>query len=167
MSRKEVSTYTGLRNQILHVCKAQQSNPTCDELNQLTLRLIQCAIIDRDMCVRSRCIGDECSDDDVRCVLETLIQQFENSARENDKTGRIQDAIRMRNKVDIIQQFLPKPLCGEKLNMAVKQIIEDLGACKLADLGRCVIELRQRYPNQIESNSAVKLLRTALNNPNG
>jgi uncharacterized protein YqeY len=161
MGREDVSACMGLRARILQALK-DESESAGDETKRATLRLIECAIRDRDVCARGRGEGAGCPDEDVRRVLETLVAQREASAREHDHEGRIEDAIRERDEIAIIQQFLPKPLSGKALDIAVKQVVEDLGASKLSDLGRCVTTLKQRYPGLIEAASAGKAVRTVL-----
>jgi len=164
MSREQMSTCEGLRDRILQACKQAQHNPT-DQIKLAALRLIECAIVDRDVCARARGEGTDCADHSVRCVLETLVQQFETSAAQHDREGRIEDAIRERSEAEVIKQFLPQQLSDAQLITAVNQIVEDLGAGKLTDLGRCVTELKQRYPDQTVSHSVSKVLRTALTKP--
>ena len=127
-----------------------------------TLRLIDCAIRDRDVCARGRGEGEGCPDADVRNVLETMVAQREVAAREYDAAGRIEDAIRERDEIEVIQGFLPVPLSGKALDEAVVSIVEDLGASKLKDLGRCMTALKERYPGLIEPALAGKVMRKAL-----
>lgn len=161
MGREDVSACMGLRARILQALK-DDSAAAGDECRRATLRLIECAIRDRDVCARGRGQGAGCPDEDVRTVLETLVAQREESAREHDDEGRIEDAIREREEIDIIRSFLPKPLSGKALEIAVKQVVEDLGAKKLADLGRAVMALKERYPGLIEPVSAGKAVRAVL-----
>ncbi|WP_291058086.1 GatB/YqeY domain-containing protein [Hyphomonas sp.] len=161
MGREDVSACMGLRARILQALK-DESESIGDESKRATLRLIECAIRDRDVCARGRGQGEGCPDEDVRRVLETLVVQRETSARVHDAEGRIEDAIREREEIAIIQQYLPKPLSGKALDIAVKQVVDDLGASKLTDLGRCVTALKERYPGLIEASSAGKVVRTAL-----
>jgi len=161
MGREDVSACMGLRARILQALK-DESDSAGNETKRATLRLIECAIRDRDVCARDRGQGAGCPDEDVRRVLETLVAQREESAREHDDEGRIEDAIREREEIDIIRTFLPRQLAGKALDIAVKQVVDDLGASKLTDLGRCVTALKERYPGLIEASSAGKAVRTAL-----
>lgn len=161
MGREDVSACMGLRARILQALK-DESDSAGDETKRATLRLIECAIRDRDVCARGRGQGAGCPDEDVRRVLETLVTQREESAREHDDEGRIEDAIREREEIDIIRSFLPRQLSGKALDIAVKQIVDDLGASKLTDLGRCVTALKERYPGLIEAAEAGKAVRTML-----
>ena len=98
----------------------------------------------------------------MRSVLETMVAQREVSAREHEEAGRLEDAIREREEIEVIQKFLPVPLSGAKLEAAVKDIVEDLGASKLKDVGRCMSALKKKFPAMIDTGSAGKAVREAL-----
>lgn len=164
MNREQTSACGGLRNRILQACKQEQDNPS-DQIKMAALRLIECAIRDRDVCARAGGQGADCADHSVLDVLQTLIQQFETSAVQHDQEGRIEDAVRERSEAEIMRQFLPQQLSDAQLHTAVNQIVEDLGAGKLTDLGRCVTELKQRYPGQTVSHNVSRVLRAALTKP--
>ncbi|MEZ5997280.1 MAG: GatB/YqeY domain-containing protein [Hyphomonas sp.] len=53
-------------------------------------------------------------------------------------------------------------LHGNALESAVEEVVSDLGASKLKDLGRCMSTLKERYPGLIESGEAGKAMRKAL-----
>jgi hypothetical protein len=150
-----------LKTRIVQALKSETENGASD-VELATLRLIECAVRDRDVCARGRGVGEGCPDADVRSVLETMVAQREVSAREHDAAGRIEDAIREREEIEVIQKFLPVPLSGRKLEAAVGEIVADLGASKLKDVGRCMSALKERFPGMIDSGSAGKAVREAL-----
>lgn len=161
MGREDISACMGLKARIAEALKEESSRPR-NGTRLHTLRLIECAVRDRDVCARGRGAGEGCPDADVQGVLQTMVAQREASAREHEEEGRLEDAIREREEIAIIQAFLPQPLSGRALDIAVKQVVEDLGATRLKDLGRCVTELKERYPGLIEAASAGKAVRSAL-----
>lgn len=127
-----------------------------------TLRLIKCALDDRDVTARQRGECSGCEEAELQRLLETMVAQREVSAGEYDEAGRIADAERERDEISVIDEFLPKPLSGEALELAVHKIVEELEATKLKDVGRCMSALRERFPGQIECGSAGKAVRNAL-----
>ncbi len=127
-----------------------------------TLRLIKCAMTDRDVIARGRGNCSGCEEAEIQSLLETMVAQREVSAREYDDAGRIADAERERDEIEVIDAFLPKPLAGEALNLAVAAIVSELEASRLKDIGRCMSALRARFPGQIECGPAGKAVRAAL-----
>ena len=162
MGREDTSTLMTLKARIAQALKDEQEHESGSEVRLATLRLMNCAIRDRDVCARGRGVGEGCPDADIRGVLETMVAQREVAAREHDDAGRIDDAIREREEIEVIEQFLPQPLCGQALEAAVNEVVADLGASKLKDLGRCMSELKARFPESIESGTAGKVVRKAL-----
>lgn len=153
-----------LKSRIIQALKSETEKGASD-VELATLRLIECAVRDRDVCARGRGVGEGCPDADVRAVLETMVAQREVSAREHDAAGRIEDAIREREEIEVIEKFLPVPLSGAKLDAAVQDIVEDLGASKLKDVGRCMSALKDKFPGMVESGTAGKAVRDALTRP--
>lgn len=127
-----------------------------------TLRLISCAVRDRDVSARTRGDCDGCPEEAVRDVLETMAEQRRVSARELDDAGRVADAEREREELAVIEEFLPRPLGSDALEAAVRDVVEDLDASTLKDLGKCMTALKSRYPGQIDTRKAGKLVRREL-----
>lgn len=151
----------GLRELLVNaLAEAESKDPAGAEAQ--TLRLVKCAMTDRDVMARGRGECGGCVDTEVLNLLQTMVSQREVSAAEYDDAGRIADAERERQEIEILAAFLPKPLNGEALETAVNEVVDDLQASKLKDVGRCMTALRQRYPGRIQCSSAGKAVREAL-----
>lgn len=161
MGREIISACTGLKTRILEALNEESRQPS-SPARLHTLRLIECAIRDRDVSARGRGEGEGCADTDVQRVLQVMVAQREEAARDHLEQGRSGDADREREEIAIIRAFLPQPLSGAALEIAVRQVVEELGAAKLKDLGRCVTQLKERFPGQVEVASAGKAVREAL-----
>ena len=161
MGREDKSGLMSLKARIGNALKSETEKGQ-PGVRLATLRLIDCAVRDRDVCARGRGDGEGCPEADVRRVLETMVAQREVAAREHEDAGRLEEAIREREEIEIIQQFLPVPLQGKALASAVEEVVTDLGASKLKDLGRCMSAPKERYPGMIESGAAGKAVRKAL-----
>lgn len=133
-----------------------------NDVRSQTLRLVICAVTDRDVTARARGTCSGCEDSEIQALLETMVAQREISASEYDEVGRVADAERERDEIDVIDVFLPKPLLGEALAVAVRNVVAELEASKLKDVGRCMSALRTRFPGQVDCGSAGKAVRAAL-----
>jgi len=133
-----------------------------DGVEAATLRLILCAIDDRDVTARQRGECSGCAESTVRELLVMMATQREVSAREYDEAGRIEEAERERAELAIIRSFLPEKLSGAALERAVSEIVEEVEARRLKDMGRCMEALKARYPGQIDSASAGKIVSAKL-----
>lgn len=161
MGQLDQTGQSSLRNRIeLGLSIAESSDPNGVEAQ--TLRLIRCALEDRDVVARSRGECGGCESDVIVELLETMARQREKSIERFDDAGRIADAEREREELEVINSFLPKPLSGDALNVAAETIVRELQARKLKDVGRCMNALREKYPGQIECGPASKAVRAAI-----
>ena len=133
-----------------------------ESVESATLRLILCAVDDRDVSARERGECGGCPEAAMQDLLQTMARQRKGSAKEYDEAGRIAEAERERTELAVIETFLPKKLSGEDLQMAVSDVVEELEATKLKDMGRCMQMLKERFPGRIDTASAGKAIREAL-----
>ncbi len=159
-----INQSAGLRAR-LKDAREQAEQADRDSVEAATLRLILCAVDDRDVTARQRGECSGCKESMVEDLLAMMATQREVSAREYDEAGRIEEAERERAELAIIQSYLPQKLSGEALERAVCEIIEEVEAHRLKDMGRCMEALKARYPGQIDSASAGKLVRAKLQTP--
>lgn len=155
---------TAIKSLRIRICAAlkQAEVEDANSVRAQTLRLLSCALQDRDMLARSRGDCSGCGDSEILSLLETMVAQRNVSAAQYDESGRISDAEREREEIEIIEAFLPVPLSGEALTTAAAEVVADLEAEKLTDVGRCMSELRTRFPGRIECGPAGKAVRAAL-----
>lgn len=120
-----------------------------DKRQACTLRLINTAIKDRDMAVRGTG-KDKIGDDEVLAMLKTMITQREESSRQYEQAGRLDLAKQEREEMEIIRSLMPTQLPEEEVRKAVKDVVADIGANSLRDMGKCINALKQRYPGQMD-----------------
>ena len=161
MGHLDQTIHNSLKGRVCAALSAAES-VDADSVRSQTLRLVKCAMDDRDMQAREGgdCAG--CADEDIIALLTTMVAQREASSADYDAQGRITDAEREREEIEILSEFLPQPLAGDALKNAVHDVVQTLGASKLTDVGKCMTALRARYPGQIECSEAGKAVRTAL-----
>ena len=161
MGQLDHSFQITLRNRINQALGQAESDDT-NSVDAQTLRLIKCAMDDRDVLARGRGECSGCDDDVIVELLEVMAKQREASIKQYDDSGRIVDAEREREELEIINAFLPKPLMGEDLKEAAATVVDELQARKLKDVGRCMTALREKYPGRIECGPASKAVRAAI-----
>ena len=161
MGQLDQTVQVTLRNRINTALDTAESDDANGVVAQ-TLRLVKCAMDDRDVIARSRGECGGCDDEVIAELLETMVSLREQSIKQYDDAGRIVDAEREREELDVIANFLPKPLAGEDLNVAAETVVRELHAQKLKDVGRCMSALRQKYPGRIECGPASKAVRAAI-----
>lgn len=125
-----------------------------------TLRLIHAAIHDRDIANRGASKGP-ITDEEIVGVLGKMVKQREESARIYEDAGRIELAAGERHEVEIIKRFLPQQLGEAAVRDACAQVVSEVGAEGLRDIGRCMSALKAKYPGRMDfakANGIVKEL---------
>lgn len=134
-----------------------------DKRRAATLRLVLAAIKDRD--ARSRELGhDGVPDAEILEILNKMVRQREASVRDFEESGQLDLAEQEREEMLVIHEFLPRQFDERAMQNACEDIVRDINAKGLRDMGRCMSALKERYPGQMDfvrASCVVKdLLRT-------
>ena len=124
-----------------------------------TVRLILAALKDRDIAARSKGNSEGIDDTEILQMLQTMVKQREESIALYEKGGRLELAQQEQEEIDIIRSYLPRQLTEDEIAAAVKEVVDELGATSLKDMGRTMAALRERYAGQMDftkASSAVK-----------
>lgn len=126
-----------------------------------TLRLINAAIKDREIAARGEG-KDGIGDEDILAILQKMVKQREESAQIYQQNARPELEAQEREEIEIIREFLPRPLTDAEIEAAIKAVIAETGAEGLRDMGKVVGVLKGRYPGQIDFGHASKQVKALL-----
>lgn len=126
-----------------------------------TLRLINAAINDRDI-VNRGAGKDPVSDEEITQILAKMVRQREESAKAFEEGGRIELAEQERAEIEIIREFLPRQLGEDQVQQACRQVIDEVGAEGLRDMGRCMSALKQKFPGKMDFGKASGIVKGML-----
>ncbi len=149
-----------LRNQLSEVLKTAQKAKEVRRVS--TLRLVMAAIKDRDIAIRSEGRDDGVSDDEILGILQKMIKQRNESIGHYEEGGRIELAAQEQEEIDIIREFLPEQMSGEALQNAAQDVIAELGAVGLKDMGRTMGTLKERYAGRMDFSEASAIVKQTL-----
>ena len=127
-----------------------------------TVRLILAALKDRDIAARGKGNSEGIDDTEILQMLQTMVKQREESISLYEKGGRLELAQQEQEEIDIIRSYLPKQLSDAEVAAAVKEIVAELGATSLKDMGRTMALLRERYAGQMDFAKASSAVKTQL-----
>ncbi len=115
-----------------------------------TLRLINAAIKDRDIAVRTE--GNETGVDDAEVlrILGKMVKQRRESAKTYEESGRLDLAEQEMAEIGVIEEFLPRALNEAEIDAAVKAAVAEVGAESIRDMGRVMGVLKTRYTGQMD-----------------
>ncbi len=125
-----------------------------DEQKISTIRLINAAIKDRDIAVRSEDNVDGVSNEEILSILSRMIKQRQESAKLYEEAGRLELAQQEFFEIKIIENFLPKQLDNSEIEEIVKNAISDLKASSLRDMGKVMNILKKSYSGKMDFGKA-------------
>ena len=129
-----------------------------------TYRLILSGIKDLDISNRSGPSKRETDDSDIAKLLKKMIKQRNESIEVYKKNNR-EDLLKIeKQEQEILYNFLPKQLSEEDTLKLCKDIINNLGASSIKDMGKIMGELKKNYSNNLDFSIAGKLIKDLLNN---
>lgn len=133
-----------------------------DQLRLATLRLIQAAVKDRDIAARAEDRCDGCGQGEIMALLQKLVKQREESADTYEQAGRLDLAERERTEAGIVREYLPEPMDDKAIADAARDVVDELDAAGLKDMGKCMGALKERYTGRMDFSQAGKAVKSLL-----
>ena len=127
-----------------------------------TLRLINAAIKDRDIAVRSEENTEGVSDDEIILILSNMVKQRKQSIVQYEEGGRIELAEREREEIKIIQEFLPNQLTNDEIQAEISKIIDAEDQLSIKDMGKIMGELKNRFSGRMDFGKASEIVKALL-----
>lgn len=132
-----------------------------DKLRLATIRLMQAAIKDRDIALRGAG-KDPASEEEILQILAKMIKQREESARLYREGKREDLAVQELAEIEIIRSFMPRQLGEEDMRRACAEVVRDVGADGLRDMGKCMNALKEKFPGQMDFGKASGIVKDIL-----
>ncbi len=132
-----------------------------DKCRTSTLRLISCAIKDREIAARTAG-RDPIQEADITEILVKMIKQRLESARMYEEGNRLDLAEQERQEMSIIRSFLPEQMDEDQVRSVCAETVKTTGAAGLRDMGKCMQALKQRYAGRMDFGKASAVVRGLL-----
>ncbi len=146
------------RTQITDALKQAMKAKDSERLG--TLRLINAAIKDRDIALRTE--GREVSDDEILAILGKMVKQRQESTKAYEEGGRLELAQREMDEIKVINDFLPAQLSEAEAAAAVDAAIAETGAESIRDMGKVMGILKGKYTGQMDFGAVGPMVKTRL-----
>ena len=127
-----------------------------------TLRLINAAIKDRDIAVRSEENTEGVSDSEIILILSNMVKQRKQSITQYEEGGRIELAEREREEIKIIEEFLPNQLTEKEIEEEISKIIESKDRLSIKDMGKIMGELKTNFSGRMDFGKASEIVKALL-----
>ena len=127
-----------------------------------TVRLILAALKDRDIQARGNGNSDGVPEADILEMLRKMVKQ-RREAMEMYRQGRRQDLVEKEAaEIAVIERFLPKPMDEEATARVIGDLIEELEADSIKDMGRVMSTLKERFAGRMDFSRASALVKELL-----
>jgi len=123
------------------------------------IRLITAAIKQIEVDTR-----EELDDDQVLAVLDKMVKQRRDSAKQYTDAGRDELAEQENYEITVLQDYLPEALSDEEINDLIKAAIADTGAASMQDMGKVMGKLKAQVQGRADMGAVsgkIKALLTA------
>ncbi len=127
-----------------------------------TVRLILAALKDRDITVRGQGNLGGIGDDEILTMLQSMVKQRRDSIAMYEQGGRPDLASQEAEEIAVIESFLPTPLAEDEVADVVAEVIDDIGARTMKDMGRTMAALKERYAGRMDFAKASALVKDRL-----
>ena len=151
----------GLRDKITQSLKEAMKEK--DAVRLSTLRLINAAIKDRDIALRSGGEDDAgVEDDEILVILGKMVKQRQESARAYEEGGRLELAEKELEEIEVIKMFLPRQLDEGETAAAVDEAIEKTGASSIRDMGKVMGKVMPQVKGKADGRLVNEVVRGLL-----
>ena len=141
--------------------KLNQSLKNKDKNLYPTLRLIISAIKDAVIASRTK-ESKGLNDQDIIGILKKMVKQRNESSEVYKKAGRTELLESETKEIEIISAFLPTQLSEEETKKICEEIIKEVGASSVKDMGKVIGELKKTHSDVLDFSKVGSILKTVL-----
>jgi hypothetical protein len=146
---------TSLKEQIRSDMKDAMRAREKDRLS--VIRMLLAAIQTREIDAR-----EELADSEVLQVVEKLIKQRKDSAKQFADVGRNDREAAELSEAEILQTYMPEQLSEAELSTMLDEVLTETGASSMKDMGAVMAALRERAQGRADMGSLSGLVKQRL-----
>jgi uncharacterized protein YqeY len=148
-------TTTSLKQRIQHDMKAAMKGGEKGRLG--AIRLILAAIKQREVDERI-----QLDDTQVIAVLDKMVKQRRESVAQYQAAGREDLANAETAEIQVIQEYLPKPLSEPEIDDLIKSAMAETGAASIGDMGKVMAVLKPKMQGRVDMAAVSARIKTLL-----
>ena len=128
-----------------------------DKERMSTLRMLKSALQNK-----TKEEGGDLDDEDVIQVLSKEAKSRRDSIEQYEDGDRPELAEKERRELELIEEYLPDPLDEEELEELVDEVIEDVGASDMSDMGEVMGRIMPEVRGQVDGDLVNEKVRERL-----
>jgi uncharacterized protein len=141
--------------------KLNQALRDKDKNTYPTLRLVISAIKDAEIANRTK-DKEKISDSEIMAILKKMIKQRNESCEIYKKAGRQELFETETREIEVISGFLPKQLNDEETKKVCAEIIKEVGATSIKDMGKVMGELKSKHSDKLDFSKVSLIIKELL-----
>lgn len=83
------------------------------------------------------------SEEEIINIIAKEMKKRKDSLADYEKAGREDIISQIKEEIDVLQEYLPKPLTQEELTKKIEIIIQKVGATSMKDMGKVMAEAKK------------------------
>jgi hypothetical protein len=123
------------------------------------LRAIKSAILNAKT---SEGFSGEINEDEEIKLLQKLVKQRKDSLEIFEKQSREDLAVKEREEIKVIEQFLPKQLDPAEIKNIIEQIVKETGATSPADMGKVMAAANKQLAGKADGKTIAGIVKEIL-----
>lgn len=144
-----------LKDQLTEEMKAAMKAKDKERLGVIRLILSECKRVEIDERI-------ELSDERVLTILDKMVKQRRDSAKQYQDAGRDELAAQENFEISVIREFLPEPLSEAELVAIIDHAIKDSGAASPQDMGKVMAAVKPQIQGRADMGAVSQLVRQKL-----
>lgn len=133
-----------------------------DERTTSAFRMILAGLKERDIEARAKGNKDGIGDAEIMAMLQNMIKQRRDSVEMYVKGGRTDLADKENAEIAILQGLLPRQMDDAGLAKVVKDLVAELGATSVKDMGKVMAALKERHAGSVDMAKAGAVVKQHL-----
>lgn len=140
-----------LKREMAAAAKAQ------DKLRLSAVRLIKTALHNREIDLKRKL-----NETEVLQLLSTMVKQRKDSIDQFRKGGREDLAEKEESEVKVIMEFMPRQMSEEEIAKEIEQVIQQVGATGIKDMGKVMKDLMPRLTGKADGKKVGEMVKARL-----
>ena len=104
----------------------------------------------------------EVNDDQILEIIAKESKKRKDSFADYEKSGREELIEQIKEEIEILAEYLPKPLTKEELEEIISSAIADTGATNIKDMGKVMKEVKQRVGTRADGKTINEIVKEKL-----
>jgi len=129
-----------------------------NEAGKRTLRAIKAQLI----LLKTSGSGTEITEDQEVKMLQKMVKERQDSYEIYVKQNREDLATPEKEEMDIIKEFLPQQMSEEELTVAIKKIVEQVGASSMKDMGKVMGMANKQFGGKADGKTISMIVKSLL-----